>query len=108
MKINRKLVLLAWTLALALSACASGSAAPTQAQTTHGIPLTEADVPRISAEDARAAVERGEAVIVDVRSVESFAAGHIQGAVSIPLEKFETSLDSLSFEKDQWIITYCT
>lgn len=104
-----KALLISWILALVVSACASKSPAPTQDSIAPGsIPLTEADVPRISAADAKAALDRGEAVIVDVRSVDSFAAGHIAGAVSIPLEKFETSLGSLSFEKDQWIITYCT
>lgn len=104
-----KVLLVSWILALAVSACASESPAPVQAPITPGsIPLTEADVPRISAADAKAAFDRGEAVIVDVRSVDYFAAGHIAGAISIPLGKFETSIDSLSFEKDQWIITYCT
>ncbi|NOT04948.1 MAG: rhodanese-like domain-containing protein [Anaerolineales bacterium] len=79
---------------------------PTQGQAD--IPLTEADVPRITVEDAKAAVDGSEAVIVDVRSAESFAAGHIAGAISIPLAEFETNISNITLEKDQWIITYCT
>ena len=79
---------------------------PTQGQAD--LPLTEADVPRITVEDAKAAVDGGEAVIVDVRSAESFAAGHIAGAISIPLAEFETNISNIAFKKDQWIITYCT
>ena len=79
---------------------------PTQGQAV--LPLTEADVPRITVEDAKAAVDGGEAVIVDVRSAESFAAGHIAGAISIPLTEFETNISNIALEKDQWIITYCT
>jgi len=70
--------------------------------------LTEADVPRITVEDTKAAVDGSEAVIVDVRSAESFAAGHIAGAISIPLAEFETNISNIALEKDQWIITYCT
>lgn len=72
------------------------------------IPLSEADVPRISVEEARLAVESGEAIIVDVRSAESFAAGHVAGAISIPLVNFESNPVNIPLEKDQWIITYCT
>ncbi|MBK7455946.1 MAG: rhodanese-like domain-containing protein [Anaerolineales bacterium] len=72
------------------------------------IPLTEADVPRISVEDAKAAVDNAGAVIVDVRSAESFAAGHATGAISIPLTNFENNPANIPLEKDQWIITYCT
>ena len=79
---------------------------PTQGQAD--IPLTEADVPRITVEDAKAAVDGNEAVIVDVRSAESFAAGHIAGAISIPLAEFETNISNIALEKEQWIITYCT
>jgi 3-mercaptopyruvate sulfurtransferase SseA len=79
---------------------------PTQGQAD--IPLTEADVPRITVEDAKAAVDDSEAVIVDVRSAESFAAGHVAGAISIPLAEFETNISNIALKKDQWIITYCT
>lgn len=71
-------------------------------------PLTEAQVPRITVSDAKAAVDSGAAILVDVRSADSYASGHAAGAISIPLGNFETNIDKLSLEKDQWIITYCT
>ena len=71
-------------------------------------PLTEAQVPRISVSDAKAAIDSGQAILVDVRSADSYAAGHAAGAMSIPLGNFEVNIDKLSLEKDQWIITYCT
>lgn len=71
--------------------------------------ISEADVPRISVSDAKAALDSGAAVIVDVRSAESFAASRVAGAISIPLQNFEgNGIQNLSLEKDQWIITYCT
>jgi len=72
------------------------------------IPQTEADVPRIKVEDAKAALDSGQAILLDVRSVDSYKAGHAVGARSIPLENFENNIGGLSLEKDQWIITYCT
>jgi 3-mercaptopyruvate sulfurtransferase SseA len=71
-------------------------------------PQKEDDVPRIKIEEAKLAFDNGEAIIVDVRSAESFAAGHVAGSISIPLAEFENNIENLSLKKDQWIITYCT
>lgn len=72
------------------------------------LPQTEADVPRVTAQEAKAAFDSGEAVIVDVRSVEAFAAQHIKGALSFPLTSIEADPTGVTLDKDQWIITYCT
>ena len=79
-----------------------------QSQGQTSLPLTEADVPRVAVKDAKLALDNGEAVIVDVRSAEAYAAGHAAGAISIPLAEFENNIDNLPLKKDQWIITYCT
>lgn len=94
---------------LLLAACGTASPAfPARAPEAVDLPLTEDEVPRVSVEQAKAALESGAAVVVDVRSAESYAAGHIPGAISIPLSEFENDLRSLPLEKDRWIITYCT
>ena len=72
------------------------------------LPLTESDVPRVSVEDAKAAFDSGEAIIVDVRSQAAYEASHVAGALSIPLNEFEMNSASVDLPKDQWIITYCT
>ena len=72
------------------------------------VPLTEADASRIEVHEAKAAIDSGQAILVDVRSAESYAKGHAAGALSIPLENFENNINKLSLEKNQWIITYCT
>jgi hypothetical protein len=81
---------------------------PTQTQIAGDPPVTEAGLPRITVEDAKAAVDIGEAIIVDVRSTEAYAISHIKNAVSIPLVNIENNPASLSLDKNQWIITYCT
>jgi rhodanese-related sulfurtransferase len=45
-------------------------------------------------------------VFLDVRYAEDYAAGHIPGALSIPLTELETRLGEL--DRTDWIITYCT
>ncbi|HMZ06942.1 MAG TPA: rhodanese-like domain-containing protein [Anaerolineales bacterium] len=70
--------------------------------------LTEADVPRIKVEDAKAALDSGQAILIDVRSTDAYADSHAAGAISISLDKFENNIANLSLDKEQWIITYCT
>lgn len=72
------------------------------------IPQTEDAVPRLSVEQAKAAVDSGAAVIVDVRSQQAYEESRIAGAIFIPLDDFETNIASLDLSKEQWIITYCT
>lgn len=79
-----------------------------QPSSTADLPLTEDDVPRVSAEDAKAAFDEGTAVIVDVRSRASYEAAHAAGALSIPLNEFENNIGGIDLPKEQWIITYCT
>ena len=38
----------------------------------------------ISQEDTTAALEAGEVTVVDIRSADDFAAGHIEGAINVP------------------------
>jgi hypothetical protein len=63
-------------------------------------------VARISAEDLRARVNRGEVTVVDVRDANSYATSHIPGAIHIPFASVEAQLDQIPKGKD--IVTYCT
>ncbi len=47
------------------------------------LPPDEAAVPRVPVEQAKAALDSGAAVIVDVRSAQSYQQEHIAGAISI-------------------------
>lgn len=99
------LVLLFYAL-VACSAQPSPAAEPVS--TPKDLPLTEADVPRVSVEEARTALDSGAAVMVDVRDPGAFESRHIVGAISVPLGEIERNPTVLPFERDQWIITYCT
>ena len=50
-------------------------------------------------------LEEGEAIVIDVRPVEEFAAGHIPGALSIPVKELKGRLAELP--RTQQIVAYC-
>jgi rhodanese-related sulfurtransferase len=56
--------------------------------------------------EALARVERGEAVLVDVRSPESYAEGHIPGALNVPFDQVEARATDLR-RKARQAILYC-
>lgn len=54
---------------------------------------------------AHARVERG-AVLLDVRTAEDFASGHVEGAINIPLDQLDERMGELG-TKDQSVVVYC-
>jgi rhodanese-related sulfurtransferase len=50
-------------------------------------------------------VSRGEVTVLDVRPREEYLAGHIPGAVSVPLEELGGYLDGLP--RDRGVVAYC-
>ncbi|HET8674101.1 MAG TPA: metalloregulator ArsR/SmtB family transcription factor [Thermoleophilaceae bacterium] len=48
---------------------------------------------------------RGDVVLIDVRPEEEFAAGHIEGARSVPLEELEQRLADLPADRE--VVAYC-
>ena len=92
---------------------ASPSQAPTSiveptSAATPSLPYTEAQVPRVPVDQAKAAFDSGIAIIVDVRTPDAYAASHIKGAINITLGEIELNPTSLNLDKNKWIITYCT
>jgi 3-mercaptopyruvate sulfurtransferase SseA len=105
---NVKILISMFILILIVSACSPVSQSRPPTQRPFVLPQTDADVPRVGVADAKTAFDKGQAVILDVRSADSFAAGHISGAISMPLNLIESDPTKLPFDKNQWIITYCT
>lgn len=58
-----------------------------------------------NADEARRLVRDG-AVLLDVRSPEEFGAGHLQGAVNLPVQVLEERLAELG-PRDQAVVVYC-
>ncbi len=69
-------------------------------------PASVSQVQRVSLEDAKAAYDSGNAVFLDVRDSNTFAEGHIPGAVLMPITEMPTRSGELN--PKSWIIPYCT
>jgi hypothetical protein len=116
LKIMRSYVSLAAALtgALALLAACSprDTSAPASNATAQNInraatqqtPAAD-DVRRVTRDELRAALEKGEVALFDVRDKVSYESGHIKGAKLVPWGEVETRLDE--FPKDKLIVTYC-
>lgn len=63
------------------------------------------DTDQVSRAELLRRVEHNEVVVLDVRPREEYEAGHIPGAVSIPLDELPARLDEIS--ADQEIVAYC-
>lgn len=63
------------------------------------------DTDAVSREELLDRVRTGRATVIDVRPAEEFAAGHIPGAVSVPLDELANRLAELP--ADQEIVAYC-
>ena len=63
------------------------------------------DVEAISRDELLKRLRRNEVVLVDVRPAEEFGAGHIGGALSIPLDELDERLAELPADRE--IVAYC-
>ena len=82
----------------------SNTAPVAEAPVVEEIPYPE--ISRVSLTDAKAALDNGTAILLDVRSAEAFAGQHIAGAINIPTAEIEARLGEL--DPNAWIIPYCT
>lgn len=67
------------------------------------------DTPRVAADvvqNRQAAADAG-LVLLDVRTPEEFAEGHVPGAINIPHDQVESRLAELAGAKDKDLVVYC-
>jgi hypothetical protein len=103
------------TATVAVIRPATQAPTPRNAEPT-GIPNIEAtmtavmernlSVVRVSAAETLAKLNAGTAIVVDVRSAQSYADMHIKGAINIPESETEARLAEIPRDKE--IILYCT
>ena len=67
---------------------------------------SDPEIDRVPLPEAKSAYDAHQAVFVDVRSAESYAAGHIPGAINIPLAQILDNYHQI--DASRWIILYCT
>lgn len=59
----------------------------------------------VSREELAARVAAGEVVLLDVRPEDEFAAGHVPGALNVPLDRLEAAMAGLP--RDREVVAYC-
>lgn len=95
-------VLIVLALLAALAGCSSSDAEPSP------VPGSSSDgsAAVVPGEEARDLVDAG-AVLVDVRNPDEYAAGHVGGAVSIPLESGDFAAGVEPLDRDATYVVYC-
>ena len=94
--------LILFSLALVAAVSILTVATPWQA---HALGVSDG-VRRISPAELREALQKGEAVLIDVRNEESYNAGHIKGALLIPVSDIGSRIKEVP--RDKFIATYCS
>jgi 3-mercaptopyruvate sulfurtransferase SseA len=105
------LIILGGVVLVLIALWINGSSSTAQSPVTVSDQPNEANGPyleveRVSVQEARAALDNGTALLVDVRSAGSFQAGHATGAISIPLTEIESRYQELP--QDRLLYLYCT
>ena len=88
--------------ALALAGCERTP--PSEQLDVKALP-DEGSVETIEAADLAALIEAGEAIVIDVRTPEEFAAGRLPGALNAPVETFDPA--AIPMEDGRETILYC-
>jgi len=95
--VNYKLLSDAWRGRL------TASSAPPVAGSSSPLPLP------LGLVQVKELFDRKEAIIIDARGAEAFAAGHIRGAVTLPLGELSVRLPTFikNFDRQSMIVVYC-
>jgi rhodanese-related sulfurtransferase len=63
-------------------------------------------VPRISIDEVKALMAKKQVVLIDVRDPQSFADGHMPGAINVPFDHIPNHVEQWKKEK-RLLVTYC-
>ena len=64
------------------------------------------NVPRITIDELKTLMAKKQVVVIDVRNIPSFRAGHIPGAINILFDDIPNYVEKLAKDKRQ-LVTYC-
>lgn len=64
------------------------------------------NVPRISIDEVKALMAKKQVLLIDVRDPQSFADGHIPGAINVPFDFIPNHVEAWKKDK-RLLVTYC-
>ena len=71
-------------------------------------PPVASGVPETSAKDLHSMLgAKGKVLVLDVRTPEEYAKGHIPGAVNVPIDKLSPQIQEMHITKETTIVTTC-
>ena len=82
------------------------STASTSAPTAPSTSMPGDGVRRVTTAELRDALEKGTAVVIDVRTAEAYKLSHIKGSLNIPEPEIASRKDELP--RDKTIVLYCS
>lgn len=59
------------------------------------------------AKEAKEAIDKGDVIILDVRTKEEYDSGHIENSILIPVNDIEKEAENILKDKEQKILVYC-
>lgn len=95
---NLQIALLIFMLILVLAGCSNNTRSDAEAQ---ALPQ------KISSEEAKAMMDQGGVIVLDVRTQQEFDEGHIQDAVLLPNDQILENAESVLTDKEATILVYC-
>jgi sulfur-carrier protein adenylyltransferase/sulfurtransferase len=69
---------------------------------------TRSEISEVDATEAKARIESGEPVVVDVREQDEWDEGHIPGAVHVPRGHLESRIERLAPDPSRPVLIYCS
>lgn len=99
-------VALALTLAAPALATQAKAGKPANAPAVSTVPMPKSD--RMPMAYFKDLLKKGEVVVIDVRSMDSYAAGHIPGSLSMPEDTITPAVAEKLKRMGKPIATYCS
>jgi hydroxyacylglutathione hydrolase len=95
------------TVVVCLGVCAAAGVGPA-AQKAKGV-LDPDRVPRMQRAELQRLLAKDQAIVVDVRSEQAFAAGHLEGALHVPAREIAAQASTLKKQAgSRHIVLYCS
>lgn len=103
----KKCIFISLTVIILLTGC-SKNEIDNKTQGENKISSTAEGVINLSAEEAKEIIDSEEhEIVLDVRSVEEYKEGHIEGAILLPSDEIKEKVEDLIPDKSKTILLYC-